>query len=149
MKFRVLIFTLTLFFPPSLLARDSTDVVVMKNGDRLTCEVRALSAGVLSIKLKYVQGTIGVQWSEVARLESDQLFLVKTEGGTVYTGKLSTTARPGERAVSIEVATAPEKVNKDPHGSWMLKMKLKNPGELGDLLSAEAYEQFVAEEGGH
>jgi hypothetical protein len=28
-------------------------------------------------------------------------------------------------------------------------MKLKNPGELGDLLSAEAYEQFVAEEGGH
>jgi glycine cleavage system H protein len=48
-----------------------------------------------------------------------------------------------------DLATSPEKVNKDPHGSWMLKMKLKNPGELGDLLSAEAYEQFVAEEGGH
>src|ERR1700691_1892584 len=48
-----------------------------------------------------------------------------------------------------DLATSPEKVNKDPHGSLMLKMKLKNPGELGDLLSAEAYEQFVAEEGGH
>ena len=68
-----------------------------------------LSAGVLSVKLKYVQGTIGVQWSEVARLESNQLFLVKTESGTVYTGKLSTGAIPGERAVSIEVAVAPEK----------------------------------------
>jgi hypothetical protein len=109
MKILVLIFTLTLFFPPSLLARDNTDVIVMKNGDRMTGEIKALSAGVLSVKLKYVQGTIGVQWSEVARLESDQLFLVKTESGTVYTGKLSTGGTPGERAVSIEVAVAPEK----------------------------------------
>src|SRR5947209_6930893 len=28
------------------------------------------------------------------------------------------------------LATSPEKVNSDPHGSWMLKMTLKNPGEL-------------------
>src|ERR1700689_2868587 len=48
-----------------------------------------------------------------------------------------------------ELTTSPEKVNKDPHGSWMLKITLKNPGELGDLLSAEAYEKFVAEEAGH
>jgi glycine cleavage system H protein len=48
-----------------------------------------------------------------------------------------------------DLATTPEKVNKDPHGSWMLKMKLKNPGELADLLSSTAYEQFVAEEGSH
>jgi len=51
--------------------------------------------------------------------------------------------------VNSELATAPEKVNQDPHGSWMLKMTLRNPGETGDLLSAAAYEQFVAEEGGH
>ncbi len=51
--------------------------------------------------------------------------------------------------INAELATAPEKVNKDPHGSWMLKMTLKNPGEISDLLSAAAYEQFVAEEGGH
>ncbi|HEY1660599.1 MAG TPA: glycine cleavage system protein GcvH [Candidatus Sulfotelmatobacter sp.] len=51
--------------------------------------------------------------------------------------------------VNGELATAPEKVNTDPYGSWMLKMTLTNPGEIGDLLSAAAYEQFVAEEGGH
>ena len=95
MKIRVIIFTLTLLFCSPLFARDNTDVIVMKNGDRMTCEIKALSAGVLSVKLKYVQGTIGVQWSEVARLESNQLFLVKTEDGTVYTGKLSTAATPG------------------------------------------------------
>jgi glycine cleavage system H protein len=51
--------------------------------------------------------------------------------------------------VNADLATAPEKVNQDPHGSWMLKMKLKNPGETGNLLSAAAYEQYIAEEGGH
>ena len=48
-----------------------------------------------------------------------------------------------------DLATSPEKVNKDPHGSWMLKLTLKNAGELDGLLSAADYEKFVAEEGGH
>ncbi len=48
-----------------------------------------------------------------------------------------------------DLATAPEKINQDAHGSWMLKIKLKTPGELNALLSAADYEKFVAEEGGH
>jgi glycine cleavage system H protein len=51
--------------------------------------------------------------------------------------------------VNADLATSPEKVNKDAHGSWMLKMTLKNPGELNNLLSAGDYEKFVAEEAGH
>ena len=52
-------------------------------------------------------------------------------------------------AVNGELATAPEKINKDAHGSWMVKITLKNPGELNALLSAADYEKFVAEEAGH
>lgn len=52
-------------------------------------------------------------------------------------------------AVNGELATAPEKINKDAHGSWMIKITLKNPGELSSLMSAADYEKFVAEEGGH
>jgi glycine cleavage system H protein len=48
-----------------------------------------------------------------------------------------------------ELATSPEAVNKDAHGSWMVKITLKNVGELNGLLSAADYEKFVAEEGGH
>lgn len=51
--------------------------------------------------------------------------------------------------VNGDLATSPEKVNKDPHGSWMVKITLRNPGELDALLSAADYEKFVAEEGGH
>ena len=49
--------------------------------------------------------------------------------------------------VNENLATAPEKINSDPHGSWMVKITLKNPGELQSLLSAADYEKFVAEEG--
>jgi glycine cleavage system H protein len=51
--------------------------------------------------------------------------------------------------VNGELATSPEAVNKDAHGAWLLKLKLKNPGELDGLLSAADYEKYVAEEGGH
>ena len=51
--------------------------------------------------------------------------------------------------VNGDLATAPEKINKDAHSAWMLKITLKNPGDLNSLLSAADYEKFVAEEGGH
>ena len=62
-----------------LLARDKTDVLVMKNGDRMTCEVKGLDAGVLYVSFDYIDGTSPVDWSKVASLESSQLFVVKTE----------------------------------------------------------------------
>lgn len=51
--------------------------------------------------------------------------------------------------VNGDLATAPEKINQDANGSWMIKIKLKNPGELNALMSAADYERFIAEEGGH
>ena len=51
--------------------------------------------------------------------------------------------------VNADLATSPEKVNSDAHGSWMLKMILSNPSDLDVLLSAPDYEKFVAEEAGH
>jgi len=51
--------------------------------------------------------------------------------------------------VNGELAKAPENINKDAHGSWMVKITLKDPGELNALMSAADYEKFVAEEGAH
>src|SRR5246127_5203935 len=51
--------------------------------------------------------------------------------------------------VNGELATSPEKVNKDAHAAWMIKIALKNPSELDGLLSAADYEKFVSEEAGH
>jgi glycine cleavage system H protein len=51
--------------------------------------------------------------------------------------------------VNTELATAPEKINKDAHSAWMIRIMLKDPAELNSLLSAADYEKFVAEEGGN
>jgi Protein of unknown function, DUF481 len=87
-----------------LFAQAKSDVIVMKNGDRFTGEIKGLSGGVLSVSLDYVDGTISVQWSRVARLESDRQFLVHTESGAVYTGKISTTGATNDPPVRIEIA---------------------------------------------
>jgi glycine cleavage system H protein len=51
--------------------------------------------------------------------------------------------------VNGDLTNAPENINKDAHRSWMLKIKLSNPGDLNALLSSADYEKFVAEESGH
>ncbi|HMB82593.1 MAG TPA: glycine cleavage system protein GcvH [Terriglobales bacterium] len=51
--------------------------------------------------------------------------------------------------VNEDLATAPEKVNKDAHGAWMVKIKVKDPAEMNALLSAADYEKFLSEEAGH
>jgi glycine cleavage system H protein len=49
-------------------------------------------------------------------------------------------------AVNEVLNQSPENVNKDAHGAWMIKIELTNPGEVNGLLSADAYEQYIAEE---
>lgn len=49
-------------------------------------------------------------------------------------------------AINPELATAPEKVNSEPHSAWMVKITLKDPAEANGLMSVAAYEAYVAEE---
>ena len=51
-------------------------------------------------------------------------------------------------AVNEDLKTAPDKINEDPHGAWIIKVQLSNPAELDALLDAAAYEAFIAEETG-
>jgi|SRR5579871_4401860 len=49
--------------------------------------------------------------------------------------------------INEALSTAPEKINEDPHGgAWLVKIRLSNPGELTELLSAEEYQNYVGEE---
>ncbi len=46
--------------------------------------------------------------------------------------------------VNGELESEPEVVNKDPYGKgWMIKIRISNPSELDDLLSAEQYEEII------
>ena len=44
-------------------------------------------------------------------------------------------------AVNESLGENPEKINDDPYGDgWLVRIKVDNPGESDDLLSADAYE---------
>jgi len=98
------ILSCVLFLGTPLFAQENSDVIVMKNGDRFTGDIKGLSADVLYISIDSILGTSSVQWSKVAHLESKKLFVVKTEDGSVYTGSLNTTNTAGSRPMEITVA---------------------------------------------
>src|ERR1700730_14287112 len=45
--------------------------------------------------------------------------------------------------VNTALKTKPEAVNTDPHGSWLIVIKLTNPSEVGALLDAAQYASLV------
>jgi hypothetical protein len=109
MRSRALILSSALLLAAPLFARDKTDVIVMKNGDRMTCQIKGLDAGVLYVSFDYIDGTASVDWSKVARLESKQLFIVKTQDGSMYSGSLTTPETADNRPVKLQVLETPEK----------------------------------------
>jgi glycine cleavage system H protein len=50
-------------------------------------------------------------------------------------------------AVNEELNDTPEKVNSDPYGEgWMIRLRMKNPGEVDSMLTAAEYEDFTKAE---
>jgi len=46
-----------------------------------------------------------------------------------------------------ELVKTPERLNSDPYGAaWLIKIKPSNPAEAKNLMSAEAYQKYLAEE---
>src|SRR3954447_257829 len=83
-------------------AREKTDVIVMKNGDRITGEVKRIENGVLKVDLDYVDGTLAISWLKVARLESKALFLVQLDDGAMFSGKVITSQGPTPLSIEIQ-----------------------------------------------
>lgn len=94
----------------------------------------------------YAQSQLGdvvyVELPEVgAKLKQGQSF------GTIESVKAVSELYAPVAGEVVEVNTAlkekPETVNKDPHGSWMIAIRLANPAESGELLDAAQYQDLV------
>lgn len=51
-------------------------------------------------------------------------------------------------AINEELASSPEEINDDAHGTWIIKVELSDLSEVDSLLSAADYEKYIAEEAG-
>ena len=94
----------------------------------------------------YAQQQLGdvvyVELPEVgAKLKQGQSF------GTIESVKAVSELYSPVTGEVVEVNTGlkdkPEAVNKDPHGSWMVVIRLANAGEAGALLDASQYQDLV------
>jgi hypothetical protein len=103
MKAGNLVLWLAIFLAAPLAAREESDVIIMKNGDRVTCEIKGLNADTLYVSVDYILNTLSVDWSKVDHAESKQLFIVKTQNGLVYSGRLSMPKTVGERPIKIQI----------------------------------------------
>jgi hypothetical protein len=86
----LLVSGLSLLTAQSVLAssRVKTDVVYMQNGDKITCEIKSLSQGQLTVSADYTSGSIVIDWSKIDRIQSSQQFVVTDPEGVVHTGTL-------------------------------------------------------------
>jgi putative salt-induced outer membrane protein YdiY len=74
------------------------DTIIMKNGDRLTGEVKRLEQGVLYIQTDYFSGSVGLDWLQVEKVESKATFQIVLSDGKRISGSISKDAVsvPGE-----------------------------------------------------
>lgn len=86
--------------------RQKTDVVYMKNGDRITCEIKKLEYAQLTVKAPYATNTFTLDWAEVERVESPQFFVVETQEGVYYAGTIRSDAKKDD-SLEVRTPTAP------------------------------------------
>ncbi|HXQ33235.1 MAG TPA: hypothetical protein VN843_04360, partial [Anaerolineales bacterium] len=61
------------------------DVVVLKNGDRMTGEIKGLQRGELRIKSDYMAEAVRLDWSKVQSLESKSTYMIWLVDGKLVT----------------------------------------------------------------
>ena len=119
-----------------------------KEHEWISVEGTAGSVGITD----YAQGSLGdivfVELPKVGdELEAGKIF------GTVESVKavsdLYSPVSGTVTAINEALKDAPEKVNTDANGTWMIKLTVKDASELDKLLSAEEYETYVSEETAH
>jgi glycine cleavage system H protein len=97
----------------------------------------------------YAQNSLGDIVYVDAPKVGDQVTANKTFGSVESVKAVSDLFSPVSgkvTEVNEALKTEPDKINADPHGTWIIKVELSNPAEVGGLLDAAAYEAFIAEE---
>ena len=85
-------------------AREKTDGVVLRNGDRFTGEIKALEQGKLKLKTTALD-TVYVRWNEIAEVASSYQYEVEDRSGKRSFGRLAESA-PGVLTLLAEDGTS-------------------------------------------
>jgi len=124
-----------------------TDFKYTKEHEWIRADGKNATVGITN----YAQESLGdIVFVELPKVGSE-IVAGKTFGSVESVKAVSDLYAPASGVVAevnAELSTAPEKINKDAHSAWLIKIALKNAAELNSLLSAQDYEKFVSEEAG-
>jgi putative salt-induced outer membrane protein YdiY len=95
--------TLSCTLPGRAMA-EKTDVVHLRNGDRITCEIKKLERGQLKVSTDGM-GTIYIEWEDIGRIVSKQTYVIELQDGERIEGTLTTPTDDGLLMVSQEAGT--------------------------------------------
>jgi putative salt-induced outer membrane protein YdiY len=82
----------------SVALADKTDVIHLRNGDRLTAEIKRLERGRLKLSTDSM-GTVYVEWKDIVRLTSKEIYIVELLDGERVQGTLATQGDDGTLVV--------------------------------------------------
>ena len=106
MRIRVALFAaaVCILAASSTALAQKTDVILLFNGDRVTCEIRSYSAGRLSVKTD-IASDISVKWNKIVSITSSKQFEIETADGFTHYGSLAPSDPPGKLRVVSEAET--------------------------------------------
>jgi len=94
----------------SLAQGERKDVVVMKNGDRLTGKVKRLQDGLLFIETPYASGNIGLDWNQVDSVQSTAIFQIILNNGHRLEGTIEKISGEKAKNEDFQIREATEEV---------------------------------------
>ncbi len=94
------------------LAVPKTDVITLRNGDQVTCELKEMSYGKVLAKTSDM-GTLSIKWDRIARVVSRYLFLITLDDGQLLYGQLPDSDADGVLLINFEFDTRVTRVPMD------------------------------------
>ncbi len=79
---------------------EKTDVIYLKNGDRITCEIKSLDRAQLKISTDSM-GTVYIEWEDIANIISKQSLQIELDNGERRFGKLPGSEEAGQVNVKV------------------------------------------------
>lgn len=96
---RILALVWSVLLPAAAQAAPKVDVVQLKNGDHLTCEIKKLQQGRLTISTDALEKVV-VFWQDIAWVTSPREFEITLDSGAKYYGTLGTSGTAGELVIA-------------------------------------------------
>lgn len=106
----VIILLMVLLLPQFIQASQKTDTVYLKNGDRITGEVKRLEYGILFLKTSGL-GTINIEFDRIKTFYAKERFTVMLASGLRFFGTIDTSGTEGYVVLRVNDFRIPEPIS--------------------------------------